>query len=155
MFELKPDELQLGFQRCLKGSARRNNAADFGGVFSSEAPYGVLYTDFLSAEDIIRLKNIEDVFERYYNSGRFLNSVFCAAEAFASPFEFFEGLSEFFDKKGLIGQGVKRISLYGLLYDFMKENVNADVLENFRLLLKKDFESWHSNGVGTPDWYKC
>lgn len=154
LFELKPHELQLGFLKFLKGSLIRRNASDFGGVFSSEAPYGVLYTDSLTTEDIIKLKNIEDVFERYYNSGRFSNSIFYAAESFDSPFKFFEKLSDYFDKKGLIGQGVKRISLYGLLYEFMKENESEETLEKFRLLLKKDFECWHSNGVGTPDWYK-
>ena len=155
LFKLKPHELQLGFLKFLKGSKIRRDAKKFGGVYSPDAPYSVLSTDFISAEDVIRLKNIEDVFERYYNSGRFLNSIFFAAECFATSFEFFEKLSEYFDKKGLIGQGVKRISLYGLLYEFMKENVRGETLEEFRLLLKKDFECWHSNGVGTPDWYKC
>ena len=154
LFELKPDELQLGFLKFLKGSRIRKNAADFGGVYSFDAPYGVFYTDFISAEDIIKLKNIEDVFERYYNSGRFLNSIFYAAQQFSSPFVFFEKLSEFFDQKGLIGQGVKRISLYELLYEFMSENTEENALENFRILLKKDFANWHANGIGTPDWYK-
>lgn len=154
LFELKPHELQLGFLKFLKGSKIRRDAENFGGIYSAEAPYGVLCTDYLSAGDVIRLKNIEDVFERYYNSGRFLNSLFYAAEIFATPFEFFEKLAEFFDKKDLIGQGVKRISLYGLFYEFMKENTDAKSLEKFRLLMKKDFECWHSNGVGTPDWYK-
>lgn len=154
LFELKPHELHLGFLKFLKGSAIRKNSSDFGAVYSSEAPYGVLYTDSLSAAEVIKLKNIEDVFERYYNSGRFTNSIFFSAHMFSSPFRFFERLAEFFDKKELIGQGVKRISLYGLLYEFMKQNTDEKQLEEFRLLLKKDFEAWHSNGVGTPDWYK-
>lgn len=154
LFELKPHELQLGFLKFLKGSAIREQAASFGAKYSFEAPYGVLLTDCLSVKEVIKLKSIEDVFERYYNSGRFLNSLFYAAEQFSSPFKFFERLAEFFETKGLVGQGIKRISLYGYLYEYMKENVSEDNLENFRLLLKKDFECWHSNGVGTPEWYK-
>ena len=154
LFELKPHELQLGFLKFLKGSDIRKKAETFGGVYSPDAPYGVLYTDCLSHSEVVRLKNIEDVFERYYNSGRFLNSVFFAADCFETPFDFFEKLAEFFDKKDLISKGVKRISLYGLLYDFLSENIDKENLENFRLLLKKDYECWHSNGVGTPDWYK-
>ena len=80
--------------------------------------------------------------------------MFFAADCFETPFNFFEKLADFFDKKDLISKGVKRISLYGLLYDFLSENIDKENLESFRLLLKKDYECWHSNGVGTPDWYK-
>jgi len=153
IFMLKPHALQLGFLKFLKGSRIRKIAEDFGATFSSYAPYEVFCTDCLSAEDIIKLHNTEDVLERYYNSERFFNSIYYAADCFSSPFEFFEKLSEFFDVKNLIGQGVKRITLYNYLYEFMQKNVDADKLEEFRLLLKKDFSKWHSNGVGTPKWY--
>ena len=75
-------------------------------------------------------------------------------ELFETPFDFFEALSEFFVEKNLIDKGIKRISLYELLYDFIKKNSDKKSCEEFRKLLKKDFELWHSNGVGTPEWYK-
>lgn len=154
LFGLRPHELQLGFLKFLKGSGIRAAANSFGAVYSSSAPYEVLETEYLSAEEIIKLHSVEDVLERYYNSERFENSVFYAAELFDSPFDFFEKLSEFFEEKDLIERGVKRITLYGLLYDFIEQNTDEKECEEFRLRLKKDFELWHSNGVGTPGWYK-
>ena len=154
LIALKPHELQLGFLKFLKGSGIRKSAETFGGIYSSEAPYEVLKTDYISAEEIIKLHYVEDVLERYYNSERFENSIFYGMELFETPFDFFEALSEFFVEKNLIDKGIKRISLYELLYDFIKKNSDKKSCEEFRKLLKKDFELWHSNGVGTPEWYK-
>lgn len=154
VYNLLPDVLQLGFLKLLKGSSLRRSADKYGIVFNAYAPYDVFYTNWISYEEVIKLKAVEDVLERYFNSGRFDKTLKAAVVFFNNPFEFYFKLSEFWNKKGLIGQGVKRITLYQLLYDFLckelnKENVNSIVAE-----MKKDYAFWHSNGVGTPDWYK-
>ncbi len=154
VYNLSPNVLQLGFLKLLKGSSLRKNTDKYEIVFNAYAPYNVFSTSWMSYEDIIRLKAIEDVLERYYNSGRFDKTLKVTVKYFDTPFDFYYRLSEFWDKKGLIGQGVKRITLYSLLYDFLcmeliKQDVNTVVAE-----MKKDYALWHSNGVGTPDWYK-
>lgn len=154
VFALKPNALQLGFLKLLKGSSLREKSALFGAVYSASAPYEVFETSFISAKEIIKLHSVEDVLERYYNSERFLNSIYYIAECFETPFDFFEGLAEFFEEKNLIGQGVKRITLYNLIYEFSEKNLEKNKSEKFRQLLKKDYELWHSNGVGTPEWYR-
>ncbi len=154
VFYLNPHALQLGFLKFLKGSALRKGAEEFGAVYASCAPYEIYSNDALSIEDVIKLHRVEDVLERYYNSERFSNSIYYAVERFSSPFDFFEKLSAFFEEKGLIGQGVKRITLYNLLFSFMEKNTNDEELEVFRNLLRRDFEEWHSKGVGTPSWYR-
>jgi len=154
VYNLSPDVLQLGFLKLLKGAALRKNADKYGIVFNVYAPYNVFFTNWLSYEEIIRLKAVEDVLERYFNSGRFDQTLKAAVRFFDTPFAFYSRLSEFWGAKGLIGQGVKRITLYQLLYDFLCQELTEQDVKMVVAEMKKDFALWHSNGVGTPLWYK-
>ena len=154
VYGLSPDVLQLGFLKLLKGSEMRNRADEYGMCFSDFAPYEVFSTSWLSFSDLSRLKAVEDVFERYYNSARFTRTLPKALERFSSPFDFYEKLSLYWQKNGLLGQGVKRISLYSHLYEFLKSVLKEEDLAPIMELMKKDFTDWHSKGEGTPEWYK-
>lgn len=154
VYVLSPHVLQLGFLKLIKGSALRRRSSEFGIRFCNNSPYEVFLNDALSFDDIIRLKEIEDVLERYYNSGRFYDTLAVTLEFFESPFDFYEELSEYWSSKKLVGQGVKRISLYSHLYEFLRERLSQQQLEKIMPTMKKDFSRWHSNGVGTPEWFK-
>ncbi len=154
IYILNPDVLQLGFLKLLKGTNIRKNAAKYDINFCDFAPYEVFSTESLSFDDIIRLKAIEDVLERYFNSGRFYKTLDIAIQSFTSPFDFYDRFSEYWTNCGLVGQGVKRISLYSHLLEFLKEGLDEDELKKVTGAMKEDFSKWHSNGVGTPDWYK-
>ncbi len=154
VYALSPHVLQLGFLKLLKGSPLRMRFDKYGMQFSDFAPYEIFSTDWLSYDEVIRLKAIEDVLERYFNSGRFygtLSEVICC---FNTPFDFYEKLSKYWQAHQLVGQGVKRISLYSHLYEFLKDEIVEDKLKPIMLKMKEDFSKWHSNGVGTPQWYK-
>ena len=154
VYGLKPHVLQLGFLKLLKGSELRRRAEEFEIQYNSYPPYEVFSTKWLSYRDVIKLKAIEDVLERYYNSGRFEYTTKTVLRFFNSPFEFYERFSEFWAEKELIGQGVKRIMLYSLLYEFLCRNFDEETVCTVAGEMKKDFAKWHSNGVGTPEWYK-
>ena len=154
VYGMRPHVLQLGFLKLLKGSRLRKKADSYGMLFSDFAPYEIFSNKWISYPEMIKLKGIEDVLERYMNSGRFCRTLEAIDEIIASSFEFFQKLAEFFERRGLIGQGVKRITLYGLLYEFLKEELNDENLRRVMCEMKKDFSDWHSNGIGTPDWYK-
>ncbi len=154
VYRLSPHVLQLGFLKLLKGSSLRNRADEYDMRFCDFAPYEIFSTSCLSFDEIIRLKAVEDVLERYFNSGRFDDTLNTAIKYFETPFDFYEALSVYWQKNGLIGQGVKRISLYSHLYEFLKTRTDEDALKEIMLQMKKDFSKWHSNGIGTPDWYK-
>ncbi len=154
VYNLNPHVLQLGFLKLLKGSALRTKAKEYGIEFSDFAPYEVFSTNVLSFDEIMVLKAVEDVLERYYNSGRFYKTLGKAVEYFETPFDFYLKLSKYWKEKGLLGQGVKRISLYSHLYEFLKGNLAEEKLAPIMRVMKEDFSTWHSNGVGTPDWYK-
>lgn len=154
VYNLSPDVLQLGFLKLLKGSSLRRDACKYGIVFNAYASYDVFYTNWLTYEDVIKLKAVEDVLERYYNSGRFYKTLKVAVSLFDTPFEFYCRLSEFWSQRGLVGQGVKRITLYQILYDFLWTELNEKDVYTVVAEMKKDYALWHSNGVGTPEWYK-
>ncbi len=154
VYRLRPHVLQLGFLKMLKGSRLRENADLYDMKFSDFAPYEIFSNKWISYPEIIILKGVEDVLERYMNSGRFCCTLKCIDGIIDSPFDFFEKLARFFDSRGFIGQGVKRITLYELLYEFLKKELSDENLRKVMCEMKKDFSNWHSNGVGTPDWYK-
>ncbi len=154
VYALSPDVLQLGFLKLLKGSDLRKSAKSYGIEFCSAAPYEVFSTNALSFDEVIKLKEVEDVLERYFNSGRFKETLKAATELFDTPFDFYQELSVYWKERGLFGQGVKRISLYEHLYEFLKDHICEDDLAKVMKIMKTEFEMWHSSGVGTPDWYK-
>ncbi len=154
VYALSPDVLQLGFLKLLKGSALRKNAGNYGIEFCDASPYEVFSTNDLSFDEVIKLKAVEDVLERYFNSGRFKETLNAATVYFATPFDFYLELSEYWKSKDLLGQGVKRISLYSHMYEFLKDRLSEKELAKVMKIMKSEFEMWHSSGVGTPDWYK-
>ena len=153
-YTMNPHVLQLGFLKLLKGSALRGGADSYGMIYDFFAPYEVYCTNWLTYDDVLRLKAVEDVVERYFNSGRFYGTLDKIIPNFDAPFDFYLKLSEFWKERGLVGQGVKRISLYGLLYEFLVSQLDEERLVPIMREMKKDFSSWHSNGVGTPEWYR-
>ena len=101
VYRLSPDQLQLGFLKLLKGSGLRRDAAKYGIVCRDEAPYEVLATRELPFSDLLRLKEIEEQVELYYNSGRFRAALGYLVPLAESPFRFFEKLALFRWEKGL------------------------------------------------------
>lgn len=154
VYAMNPHVLQLGFLKLLKGSALRRNSEKYNILYNCFAPYEVFSTKWLAYDDVIKLKGVEDVLERYFNSRRFCETLDKAMEFFEAPFDFYYRLSQFWARCGLIGQGVKRITLYQLLYEFLTEELSQKDTRFVISVMKKDFAKWHSNGVGTPDWYK-
>ena len=65
VYELKPEQLQLGFLKVLKGSYMEEMAEDYGLVYQDRPPFEVLSTKWLSYEDVIRLKGVEEIVEVY------------------------------------------------------------------------------------------
>lgn len=149
VYSLKPHMLQLGFLKLLKGSSMREEAGRYGIVFCQYPPYEVLKTNWLSFEEIARLKDIEAVVDMYYNSGRFQASVKYMESKFKDQFSMYEKIAEFINE----GKGIKRnlgsAEQYRVLYDFcerekildsvMKECLMFDYLMQGRNPVVPDF----------------
>lgn len=68
VYALYPQELQLGFLKVLKGSEMYLRAQEYGIVYRSTPPYEVLQTRWITCGELLRLKEIEEMLEVYYNS---------------------------------------------------------------------------------------
>lgn len=123
VYRLRPDQLQLGFLKVLKGSFMEEEAGSYGIQYRSIPPYEVLFTDFLNYEDMLRLKGISEMVELYYNSNQFTYSMGFLEHFYASPFKLYEAISEYYESNDIAMLAHSRIKRYEILLDFYKEIV--------------------------------
>ncbi|MDF2801575.1 MAG: cobalamin B12-binding domain protein [Anaerocolumna sp.] len=137
VYEMNPDQFQLGFLKVLKGSAMHRQSLKWGIVYRSAPPYEVLYTNWLTYEDVLKLKRVEEMVEVYYNSGQFEYSVKFLLHFFESPFDFYLSLGDFYEVNGLDERNHTRIKRYEILIDFLngcldKEEYDPEVKKEYK-----------------------
>ena len=137
-YSLKPDMLQLGFLKLLKGSGLRLDADKYKIQYHNHAPYEVISTECLSYDEVLTLKNVEELLENYYNSGRFENSLSYAVEKHNNnAFSFYLSLCKFYNYKGYNDRALKIADLYSVLYDYIFHTFGMTLV--FNELLKYDY----------------
>lgn len=138
VYEMKPEQLQLGFLKVLKGSPMEAKAPDYGLVYQERAPYEVLSTKWLSYEQVLKLKKVEEIVEVYYNTNQFRHTLPVLQREFSDPFAMFEALAEYYEKKGYFVYAPARSSRYEVLLAFACEK-NPGQEGLYRELLTFDF----------------
>ena len=138
VYAMKPDQLQLGFLKVLKGSLMHEKTEEYGLVYQDRPPYEVLSTKWLSYSDVIRLKKVEEMVEVYYNSGQFRNTMEQLVRVYTSPFEMYGALADYYEKNGLSRISHSRIARYELLYHFIEETEGAERIAEYREWLTLD-----------------
>lgn len=128
VFSLRPEQLQLGFLKVLKGTMMDRNSEVYELEHTAAPPYEVLGTKWISYDDLVKLKMIEEMVEVYYNSGQFLNTVELLLESFDSPFRFFEALAQWYETNKLDMINLSRNHRYENLLEFGKEYADETVL---------------------------
>lgn len=136
VYAMKPDQLQLGFLKVLKGSYMAEMASSYGLSCSGRPPYEVFFTRWLSYDDILELKGVEEMVEVYYNSSQFSHTLEALLEEYGSPYHMFLGMADYYRKKGLAGVNHSRLARYEILYQMILERVGR--AERFRDLLMYD-----------------
>lgn len=121
LYSIEPDQIQLGFLKLLKGSPMREEANKWGMIYSPYTPYEILKTNNISYEEILKLKRIEEVLDKYYNSGQFNNILKYFLKKFKNPFDFYEKFSEYFYAKGYFSRSISSVSYYKVFLDFNEE----------------------------------
>lgn len=137
VYRMKPEQLQLGFLKVLKGSEMYERAEEFGICYQSRPPYEVLYTRWLPYSDVLRLKKVEEMVELYYNSNQYTHTLPFLEKAFSSPFAMFEALAGFFEEKGYFTNSPARAYRYQVLLSFA-ESYDPEYQEVYRELLTFD-----------------
>lgn len=126
VYKLKPDQLQLGFLKVLKGSMMEEECKQHGIVYNNEPPYEVLYTNHLSYDEIIELKGICSMVEVYYNSGQFAYTMEYLEHYFDSPMKLYASLYHYYEERGLYSLAHSRVRRYEILLDYYNERLAGE-----------------------------
>lgn len=154
VYALYPQELQLGFLKVLKGSEMYLRAQEYGIVYHSTPPYEVLQTKWISCDELLRLKEIEELLEVYYNSLQYRNTVHAAEALFARPIELYEALADYYNEERLNGKSYSRLQRMEILRGFLHgETKKQDIFptEYFDELLTLDLYL-RENAKSRPAW---
>ena len=121
VYSMKPEQLQLGFLKVLKGSKMWEMAAEYGIAYTEKPPYEVLFTNWITYDEILKLKQVEEMVEMYYNSNQFTYTLAMLEQEFETPFKLYETLADYYVEKGYALQNPARGYRYQILLDFCVE----------------------------------
>lgn len=153
VYNLKPEMIQLGFLKLLKGTQMYDEVEKYQYKYFSKPPYEVFSNEFISFGELVKLKNIEKMLDYYYNSEKFSYTCdFVIKNNFDSAFSFFEKIADYYDRKGYLKISHKEVALFNILYDFYVEN-NLKDLDIFVEFLKYDYLALGKPG-SYPEWLK-
>jgi anaerobic magnesium-protoporphyrin IX monomethyl ester cyclase len=152
VFELRPEELQLGFLKMLRGTGLRLRAADHDYIYMDHSPYEILGNNVLPFNDILRIKQVEDVLEKYWNDHRMNHTIeYLVTKVFPSPFDFFQEFGGFWDKQGWSRIGHQLEDLFRRLFSFLESRSVSD-LDIISGLMKYDYLINHKYKPRKPWW---
>ena len=152
IYALKPNQLQLGFLKVLKGSYMYEHAAEYEIVYHEKTPYEVMKTKWLSFDDVLKIKQVEEMLEVYYNSGQFEITMKVMEPLFESAFAMFQEFGAFYEEKGYFGMSHSRIRRAEILLEFMREQKSGDaVLQMLEESLTFDLY-YRENCKSRPFW---
>ncbi|WP_085829493.1 B12-binding domain-containing radical SAM protein [Clostridium massiliodielmoense] len=126
VYSIKPEEIQLGFLKLLKGSPMLEEKDKWGMKYSPYPPYEILSTNDISYNEILLLKKVEAMVDKYYNSGKFNNIISYFELKFDTPFEFYYQLGEFFEEKGYFDRNISGTDYYKVFLEFNSEKLRQD-----------------------------
>lgn len=138
VYAMRPEQLQLGFLKVLKGSLMHKKAEEYGINYVSIPPYEVLYSKWLSYTDVLSLKRVEEMLEIYYNSGQFRHTLFMLEKEFDHAFLLYEALAAYYERKGFFLNSPSRIYRYEVLLHFMEEYLQDKHLQKEHLQEKRE-----------------
>ncbi|MCP1145020.1 B12-binding domain-containing radical SAM protein [Lysinibacillus endophyticus] len=139
VFAMRPEELQLGFLKLLRGTGLRIEAEKYGYTYVDVAPYEIFANNVLTFDEIIRIKHAEDVLEKYWNDHRMDNTVeYLVTEGFETPFDFFQNFGTYWEEKGWSRIGHQLEDLFRRLEEFLatQSHINLPVV---RSLMQLDY----------------
>ena len=125
VYQMKPDQLQLGFLKVLKGSLMQKETEVYGIVYKEKEPYEVLSTNWLTYGEVLKLKMVESMVEVYYNSGQFWHTLEYLVPFEKDAFTFYEKLGSFYEKKGYSEISYSRMRRYEILLEYLQEETDV------------------------------
>lgn len=152
VYAMRPQQLQLGFLKVLKGSKMRAKAAEYEILYRQEPPYEVLSSRWISYGELLRLKGVEEMVEVYYNSSQFAHTLEALEGMFPHPYAMFEALAGYYEREGLNGRSHSRLARLEILRAFALER-DPEHRELYEELLLLDLYL-RENSKSRPAWAK-
>lgn len=119
VYALGADALQLGFLKVLAGTPIYDERERHGIVYRDRAPYEVISTDYMTAEELAKLHMIENMVEIYHNRGGFKTVLgYMIANHGEGPFGFFEALATYYYEQDFQHRNRKKEDQYRILRKF-------------------------------------
>ena len=153
LYAHEPDQLQLGFLKVLKGTMMEEEVKKYSILYRNQPPYEVLGTKWLSYDEIILLKGVEELVELYYNSGQYTLTLKYAVPFFESPFRFYEMFSAWYRGKGYHKLNHNRLEKYNILREFLREHIDENEWDTLDEIMLYDMYL-RDNVKGRPAWAK-
>lgn len=153
LYAHKPDQLQLGFLKVLKGTVMEEEVKKYNILYRNQPPYEVLGTKWLSYDEIILLKGVEELVELYYNSGQYTLTLKYAVPFFESPFRFYEMFSAWYRGKSYHKLNHNRLEKYNILREFLREHIDENEWDTLDEIMLYDMYL-RENVKGRPAWAK-
>lgn len=153
LYAHEPDQLQLGFLKVLKGTMMEEEVKKYSILYRNQQPYEVLGTKWLSYDEIILLKGVEELVELYYNSGQYTLTLKYAVPFFESPFCFYEMFSAWYRGKGYHKLNHNRLEKYNILREFLREHIDEHEWDTLDEIMLYDMYL-RENVKGRPAWAK-
>lgn len=153
LYAHEPDQLQLGFLKVLKGTMMEEEVKKYSILYRNQPPYEVLGTKWLSYDEIILLKGVEELVELYYNSGQYTLTLKYAVLFFESPFRFYEMFSAWYRGKGYHKLNHNRLEKYNILREFLREHIDENEWDTLDEIMLYDMYL-RENVKGRPAWAK-
>lgn len=150
VYQAEPDMLQLGFLKVLKGSGLRRQSQRYGLVFLPDPPYTILKTSVLTHAEILQLQRMEDLLDKYYNSGKFAHALREVLKLFPSPFDFYQEFAKLWQQKSWFQRQWQGKALFDKLWEFIERFLTQDQ-EKVRDALRFDYYLWERPNV-VPDY---
>ena len=151
IYALRPDQLQLGFLKVLKGSYMYEHAKEYGILYHNKPPYEVLSTNWLSFEEVLRLKKVEEMVEVYYNSHQFDMGIGVLVSQFTDAFQMYQRLGDFYEKKGYDTMSHSRIRRCEILLEFADCEIGGRIQDCLKEALVYDLYC-RENCKSRPSW---
>jgi len=157
VYRVKPTMLQLGFLKVLKGSGLRQQSHQYGLVYMPDPPYIILETPVLPHGEILQLLRMEDLLDKYYNSGKFAHALCEVLKLFPTPFDFYHGFAEFWEHRDWFKRQWQGKALFDKLWEYIEgvyaQNLEVTTREKICDALRFDYYLWERPNT-VPDYLR-
>ena len=156
VYNLKPEMIQLGFLKILKGTEISKQIEEFNYKYMGFPPYEVISNNDITYEELLKLKDVEEVLDFYYNSSDFTKSLdYIISNFYNSPFDFFLDIANYYEKEGLFKVAHKKIAIFNFLVDFYEyKKFNKSIKDKFLFIEYLKFDYLNIGKPGKyPEWF--